>query len=314
MVQVDLKALLSTDRDTGSLIDTIQSLNSTLCVQDVEGNLILGEQPSAAHKQSISLNGTVIGWVIGQEQEARTVARLIGAEAEIDRLKVLEQNKDEWFWTAAHDLKAPLGLILGYTGLMQDGGTIANEEDLGFLDEIKGAGMRMNQLVLEVLDLMLIEDGKALELETMALQEVLNGSTADLEALIKEKHHSFAYTPPAADLMLQLDPVQMQRTFANLLANAVNFTLEGGQISLTTQRDGDTVTVTLSDTGIGIPADNLPHIFEKFHKVQRGLEPNKSTGLKMAIVKAIINGHGGDIQINSVEDEGTTVTVTLPVK
>ena len=106
----------------------------------------------------------------------------------------------------------------------------------------------------------------------------------------------------------------MERTFINLGSNAVKFTPAGGRVELTAEREGDRVRITVADSGIGIPAEDQAQLFQRFFRARNAHDAAiPGTGLGLVIARTIVTGHGGDLQLTSVEGEGTTVSVWLPL-
>ena len=116
------------------------------------------------------------------------------------------------------------------------------------------------------------------------------------------------------DLVVRVDRGQVERALINLGSNAVKFTPEGGQVLLSAERSGDSTIISVHDTGIGIPAGDLARLSERFFRAGNATAAAiPGTGLGLAIVRAIVEGHGGELVIASVEGEGTTMQVVLPV-
>ena len=110
------------------------------------------------------------------------------------------------------------------------------------------------------------------------------------------------------------DGLRVEQVLTNLLSNAIKFTPEGNDISLTCERDGQMARCSVRDTGIGIPAEELPHVFDKFHQVRAArTSKTKGTGLGLTIVKHLVDAHGGTISVESAVGEGTKFTFTLPI-
>jgi signal transduction histidine kinase len=114
--------------------------------------------------------------------------------------------------------------------------------------------------------------------------------------------------------LIEADRVQIERLVSNLLSNAIKYTQEGGRVSVTLQRQGDMVAFVVEDTGLGIPADHLPHIFDRFYRVPtQDRNPEKGLGLGLSFVAWIVKAHHGKIDVQSELGRGTKFTVLLPV-
>jgi two-component system, OmpR family, phosphate regulon sensor histidine kinase PhoR len=125
---------------------------------------------------------------------------------------------------------------------------------------------------------------------------------------------TLAYPDPAPDLVVPGDSGQLERLMINLLTNAVKFTPERGRIGVTTAADDGTAVICVRDTGIGIPARDQKELFTRFYRASNATARQiPGTGLGLTIVRTIVSRHGGDLSLESAEDEGTTVTVRLPL-
>jgi signal transduction histidine kinase len=144
--------------------------------------------------------------------------------------------------------------------------------------------------------------------------DILAGLVEFMQARAKEKNISL--TLKKADLpLINADGRSMEEVFSNLITNAINYTPEGGKITLEGEVTGDFVHIDISDTGYGIPADELPRIFERFYRVKTDKTRNiVGTGLGLPIVKSILDAHNGTIKAESKEGAGSTFSVRLPVR
>jgi signal transduction histidine kinase len=231
-----------------------------------------------------------------------------------ERLRFEELNalKDQFVRTVSHDLKNPIGIILGHIEMLEDSPTL-HDSDRELLQNIRVGAERINHLIRDLLDLARIEAGMSLRLESGSLGNFLHSCLAGVEVLAQKSNLTLHYQAPVPDLRVSLDEQRINQVLQNLLSNAIKYTPSGGHIYLSTQDLGNHYEMVVEDTGLGIPAADIPHIFERFYRVHR-LDYRKieGTGLGLSITKAIVEQHGGQIIVESAEGKGSRFTVRLP--
>ncbi|MEW5926723.1 MAG: HAMP domain-containing sensor histidine kinase [Gemmatimonadota bacterium] len=231
---------------------------------------------------------------------------------ELDRLKA------EFVSVASHEIKTPLSVIRGYTALLLDGiyGQVT-EPQKKTLASISDQTDRLTRLVQRLLDISRFEAGGGrLELREIPLRFFLNDLAHGFDALAIQNRIDFKMQI-AEDLPESMtgDPDRLNEVLGNLLSNAFKFTPQGGQIRLVAMPARDGVVVEVRDTGIGIAADKLPKIFEKFFQVENEAQPRSvGSGLGLAIAQEIVEAHGGTITAESQVGRGTTFRVALPLR
>ncbi|MGH7345397.1 MAG: ATP-binding protein, partial [Candidatus Rokuibacteriota bacterium] len=236
---------------------------------------------------------------------------------DITLLKNLEQMKNEFINTVSHDLKSPITVIAGLADLMR----LAGPTDPNFeahCRDIRDTAQHMADLVTDLLDIGKIEAGLDAAREPMDLVAVA-GEALRLVAPNAERKTIELRTSLPEEAIVIAAPIRIRQALVNLIDNGVKYTPAGGRVTVSAafSVDGDgaeTVAVRVSDTGLGIPARDLPHVFDKFYRVQsRATRDIAGTGLGLAITKTIVESVGGRIIVESLEGAGTTFTVTLPV-
>lgn len=245
-------------------------------------------------------------------REVRALSRAFNAMTE--RLEMNETQRRNLLADVTHELRTPLTIIQGNLEGLLDGVYPRDDAHLGLILEDTRVLAR------------LIDDLRTLSLaESGALQ--LHREPTDLGVLAAETAASFRAQAEAAGValrvavaedvpLLEIDPVRIREVLANLIANALRHTPAGGKVQVAAQfnpaeQAEQQVTVWVSDTGVGIPAENLPHIFDRFYKAGN----SHGTGLGLAIAKNLVVAHGGQISVQSegVPDQGTTICFTLPL-
>ena len=230
--------------------------------------------------------------------------------------RLLEQDKlkTRFYASMNHELRTPLNSILGFAEDALDGlaGPLTPELRTYFAT-IQNSGQRQLALVTDILDLAKLQAGRmTLEATDVPLAEALADLAALMRPLVARKGQDLALDV-APGLAVRADPEKLHQILLNLVGNAHKYTPEGGRIAVVADRDGAMVRLRVQDTGIGVPAADVPHLFEEFHQVRRGrMGRAPGTGLGLAITKSLVDLHGGRITVASEPGVGTTFTLLLP--
>jgi signal transduction histidine kinase len=237
-----------------------------------------------------------------------------------EQLRELERLRAEFVSVASHELKTPLSVIKGYVSLLEDGiyGEVP-EEQKKVLVAIGDQGDRLARLVQQLLDVSRFEAGGArLHIQAVALRSFLQDLKDSFEPLAVQSEIDFRLeTDPSLPDMISADPDRLNEVVGNLLSNAFKFTPRQGTIEVKAHRgmrqDDPMVIIEVCDTGVGIPPEKLPRVFEKFYQVENDAQPlSVGSGLGLAISKEIVEAHGGTISAESKVGRGTTFRVFLP--
>jgi signal transduction histidine kinase len=236
-------------------------------------------------------------------------------ELEIRNREVERANrlKSEFLASMSHELRTPLTSIIGFSELLAEQELTPKQKRQ--VNRILDGARHLLALISDILDLSKIEAGRLeLHKETFGLKEALGQVTAALAPLVAAKRLELA-DQTEEDVALYADRMRFRQILYNLLSNAVKFTPEGGRISIgSTQREGS-IYITVSDTGVGIPAGELEAIFNEFHQAgatTSGLK--EGTGLGLAITRRLVRMHGGEIGAESVEGQGSRFTFHIPME
>jgi signal transduction histidine kinase len=239
-------------------------------------------------------------------------------ESMVQRLAELDKLKAEFISVASHELKTPINVILGYIELLEEGiyGKISDSQR-EVCRTIAGQADNLTRLVRRLLDVSRFEAGGGkLECRQFKLRRLLDTLESSFNVLAMQREVDLRITL-TEDLPEEVrwDEDRMNEVFGNLLSNAFKFTPRGGRVELAAARQGDQIVVRVSDTGAGIPAEQLPHIFQKFFQADNQSKAAvKGTGLGLAIAKEIVGAHQGTINVESQIGHGTTFTITMPAK
>jgi signal transduction histidine kinase len=234
---------------------------------------------------------------------------------DITHLKELDALKSEFVSTVSHDLRSPLTLMRGYTTMLEMVGDL-NEQQLGYVTKIMGAVENMSRLVNNLLDLGRIEAGIDLQLETVAVQDVVERVTSAMHLQVAQKRISMVVDiAPDSSPLIEADQALLQQAIHNLIENAIKYTGDGGSVRVSLKPAVEGLVFEVSDTGIGIAPVDQPRLFEKFFRVgQREAKKEHGTGLGLAIVKSIAERHRGRVWVESQLGKGSTFSMLLPLR
>jgi PAS domain S-box-containing protein len=230
-------------------------------------------------------------------------------------LSEADRRKDEFLAMLAHELRNPLAPIRnGLQILRQTKGNTdgAAERALEIMEE---QTHHLTRLVEDLLDVSRITRGKIeLRKEPVDLAVAMGHAAESVRPLAEARRHDFTVLPPPGPVMLAADPTRLEQVLVNLLNNAVKYTKPGGHISLTAGREGEGVVIRVRDTGVGISADLLPHIFDLFTQAQRTLDRSEGgLGIGLTMVNRLVGLHGGSVEAHSTgPDQGSEFVVRLP--
>lgn len=235
---------------------------------------------------------------------------------EVTELQRLGRARREFVANISHELRTPVATLQLLVETMNDA-TLTDRAFLAnLLDKMHLQIGLLRQLTDELMDLALIESGQApIKLVETSAAELVSQAVESLRPHAERKGLWLA-AAVSADMRVLADAQSIRKVLGNLVHNAIKFTNTGGQITIEVTRQNDDVVFAVRDTGIGIPARDLPRVFERFYKVDRARARDagerRSTGLGLAIAKHTIEAHGGKIWAESVEGKGSTFFFTLP--
>ncbi|PWH12189.1 MAG: hypothetical protein DDG60_14195 [Anaerolineae bacterium] len=226
-----------------------------------------------------------------------------------ERLETLFTAQQRFLADVSHELRTPLTVIKGNADLIRKIGP--DEESL---DSIKDEADRLTRMVEDLLLLAQAESGKLpLNLRTVMLDELLTDVLQEMRVLAGDKVH--LKLTEIDQITLTADRDRLKQVFINLIANAIHYSPIGGDVYIGLSRSQETARVIIRDMGPGIPAKDLPHIFDRFYRGEKSRTRSKTSGfgLGLSIAYFIVDAHGGRIEVNSQEGRGTTFAVYLPL-
>jgi two-component system, OmpR family, phosphate regulon sensor histidine kinase PhoR len=327
---------------TEELNSVLASITDGLCVLDASGRIVLcndgfrkiaGSGPAEGKYYWEVIRSSKLAEVIkGSTGARRTAAEEIGLGDRVfassitplvfdDRFVVmlrditefrrLEKVKKDFVVNVSHELKTPLAAIKGFVETMEPS---IGADNRAYLEIVKRNTDRLIAIVEDLIVLSRLEDqGMAVHKEKVDVRGLAGNVLKLFEKASADKGLAVAVEAGSELPPVNADPYEIERLLINLLDNAVKYT-DRGRIVLRLASDGKTLTIEVSDTGIGIEADDLPHIYERFYVVDKSRSKKLGgTGLGLSIVKHIVQVHRGAISVKSRPGEGTTFTVSLPV-
>jgi PAS domain S-box-containing protein len=247
--------------------------------------------------------------------EQRVRERTAELEVANRQLDDASRMKSEFLASMSHELRTPLNAIIGFSELLQDAkfDDMAQQERSEFLGHIHRSGRHLLDLINDILDLSKVEAGRMeLHLETVLLDPLIRGCMAIIQplALKKQLVVEVACRPPNA--VLRADSARIKQVLYNLLSNAVKFTPEGGHISVAAEVDQAGARVAVRDDGVGIKPEDQAAVFEEFRQVGDVSRQQEGTGLGLALVRRLVELHGGRIWLESAPGHGSCFTFSIP--
>lgn len=260
----------------------------------------------AMNLQDLSARVGMLGW-----DSVGVLARAFDQMA--DRLEAEEKVRRNLFADVAHELRHPLAVLRGRLESIQDGVLPMDSHQVLLLEDDVIA---LSRLVDDLRDLSLAEVGRLrLDISAVDLKELVADLAADLTPVAEERQVTFTVSVDDGVPLVPSDPARIRQVLINLISNAFAHTPSGHHVSLSVRADGGGVVLSVEDTGEGISAERLSHIFERFYRGDdaRG-RASKGTGLGLSIVKSLVELHGGKVTVSSELGRGTRFDVWLPVQ
>jgi len=260
---------------------------------------------------SLSVLKNPEGKVIGSIGVIRDITERKKVERE---LKETMEIRSQFMSTISHELRTPLTSMKEAITIVSDevAGKI-NKDQKNFLDIAKRNIERLSRLIDEVLDFQKLNANKMkFHMQNNDIREIVKDAYHTMAPYAKKKGVNLSIELDGNLPKVRFDNDRIIQALTNLISNAIKFTRENGQVSVCAQQQGEDLAIRVSDTGMGIPKEALPKIFEQFYRVHQPNQQIKGTGLGLSIVKKIVEAHRGRIEVESEVDKGTTFTVLLP--
>ena len=285
------------------------------------GELDFNERYVGKYEDEIGVLGNNMNFMAGKLEE--TIEELKKANAELQedirRKEEIDEMRKAFIANVSHELKTPIALIQGYAEGLNDGLCEDPESRKYYLDVIIDEAERMNKLVQQLLLLSRLESGnQPLEAETFDLGELIRGIAGNTKLMAEEKQAEVVLSLPEDDagkplpIPVTADEFKIEEVLTNYISNAAHHVNEGGTIRISAEESGDRIRIHVFNTGSRIPEEDLPHIWDKFYKVDKAhSRAYGGSGIGLSIVKAIMDAHGMPYGVSSTE-EGVDFWFELP--
>ncbi len=232
---------------------------------------------------------------------------------DLTRLRRLETVRRDFISNLSHELRTPLASLKALTETLQDGALDDPPAAQRFLSRIETEVDALTQMAQELLDLSRIESGQVqLDIQEIAPQKILQGAIERMRLQAERADVHLTLDCPSELPSVQADVARIEQVLVNLIHNGIKFTSTGGTVTLSAEAESRLIRFAISDSGIGIPAEDIPRIFERFYKANPSRRSG-GTGLGLSISKHLIEAHGGKIWVESIEGRGSTFYFELPI-
>jgi signal transduction histidine kinase len=240
--------------------------------------------------------------------EVRALARAFNTM--VERLQVADEQRRSLLADVSHELRTPLTIIQGNLEGLLDG---IYPSDADHINAILEETRVLSRMIDDLRTLSLAEGGALqLQIETVDIADLIDEVARSFQVQAQESNVALQCEVQPLLPLMEIDPIRIREVLVNLLANALRYTPEGGRIQIDCgfqNGDQSRLQISISDSGVGISAQDLPHVFDRFYKTS----DSHGSGLGLAIARGLVVAHGGEISASSKSGEGTTIQFTLPI-
>jgi signal transduction histidine kinase len=246
----------------------------------------------------------------GPEDEVKRLADTF--DSMLERLESAFESQKQFVQDASHELRTPIAIAQTNIEVLEMERRATKEDYKQLVGILKQSLQRMNDINN---NLLLLSEGTPSQSRWAGVDVIslLSEVYGEIRAEAKATGINLEWQPTDSNLSVRGDVMQLKQAMINLIDNAIKYNRPGGSVKLSTRADGQSVIIEVSDTGIGISAEDLPHVFERFFRVDKSRSrENGGSGLGLAIVKKIVEDHGGTVSTESAVGEGSTFRISLP--
>lgn len=289
--------------------------------KEINANITLGDllymKPDGSVEREIKLSNQYLRLNFATFKVDNKVGGIIVIIHDVTKQEKLEQSRRDFVANVSHELRTPLTTIKSYSETLADMPDVDRELQVRFLDVIASESDRMARIISDLLTLSELDENQTYikAPEPIDIRKMLETIVDRMSLTAKKKNQTLTYHPINDVPMIAGDHDSLERVIINIISNALKYTREGGSIEVYSSRVYTDICIKVVDNGIGIPKDKLPHIFDRFYRVDKARSRDTGgTGLGLAIAKqALESGFNGKIKIASEFHKGTEVTITIPV-
>lgn len=274
---------------------------------------VLKEQKNI--QEDLKLNGKILSVVIAPLYSGQVIKGAVTLLRDVTYERKLNKIRKDFLANVSHELRTPISMLQGYSEAIIDDIAQTAEEKKELAQIIYDESLRMGRLVNELLDLARIESGNyELQYCNANVNDMINKVMRKFTSIAKELDIELINEVSDEINEISIDADRIEQVLTNLIDNAIRHTPKGGEINIRAKlKSNDKLLLEIQDTGVGIPEEDLPFVFERFYKVDKARTRGHSgTGLGLSIVKNIIQAHVGNILVTSKSGQGTTFSILLP--
>ncbi len=246
-------------------------------------------------------------------------AQLANANSQLEdtnkKLLELDETKSRFFANISHELRTPLTLLIAPLETLRSlGDDLSRDEREEMCETMHGNAMRLLKLINDLLELVRLESGGVqFRPESVDVADFIKGISTSVRHVAKDKHIQLTTHCEEGMVPIMLDVDRLERISLNLVFNALKFTPAGGKVDLTARKEGECLRLDVRDTGVGIAADQLPHIFDRFWQADTSSQRRfQGMGIGLALVRELVEAQGGKVNVESTQGKGTCMTILLP--
>lgn len=234
---------------------------------------------------------------------------------ELNAAKIFKVNRNEFLGNVAHELRTPIFAIQLSLETLEDGAVNDPEVNMDFLGKALRQSNRLKELVDDLINISRLEAGMKLSKRYFSINTLINETVSELSGIVLKKNIQLSFDKGTSDkTFVFADSERIKQVLINLIDNSVKYTLEKGSITIRTRDSEKSVIISVEDTGLGIPKEDLPRIFERFYRVDKTRSRDMGgSGLGLSIVKHILELHNSQIKVESETEKGTKFEFNLPV-
>lgn len=289
--------------------------------KEINANITLGDLLYVKHddplEREIKIKNQYLRLNFATFRVDNKIGGIIVVIHDVTRQEKLEQSRRDFVANVSHELRTPLTTIKSYSETLADMPDVSREVQVRFLDVVASEADRMARIISDLLTLSELDDNHTYYKapEEINIRKMLENIVDRMGMTAKKKNQTLSYHPINETPIISGDRDGLERVFINIISNALKYTGDGGNIEVYSSKVYNDICVKVSDNGIGIQKDKLPHIFDRFYRVDKARSRDTGgTGLGLAIAKQTLeSGFNGKIKISSEFNKGTEVTITIPL-